>query len=219
MGVRRMRLSASLYAADPLHLAEAATAVTPYVDSLHVDIMDGRFAPAFGFDERLVRELIARGAPPIDIHLMIEQPEQWAPRFAGLGVRSVAFHFEATPDAAALATAIRAAGARAYVALLPETEPAAVGSIASAIDGILLLTAPPGGGAFIDAAFDRIGRVPTGVSTIVDGRLQPGHFDALRTHGVELAVVGAALFNGGMPGERARQLDLLAAGGVTAAAD
>lgn len=219
MGVRHMRLSASLFAANPLHLAEAVAAVAPHVDSLHVDVMDGRFAPAFGFGERQVRELIAGGAPPIDVHLMIEQPERWASRFAGCGVRSVAFHLEATPDAAALAAAIRAAGARAYVALLPETEPAAVGPIVSAIDGILLLTAPAGGGAFIDAAFERIGRVPAGVPTIVDGRLQPSHFDLLRAQGVEMAVVGAALFNGGTPAERARQLDRLASGEAATSVD
>ncbi len=213
MGIRRMRLSASLYAADPLHLAEAVAAVGPHVGSLHVDIMDGHFAPALGFSENVVSRLMSRGAPPIDIHLMVDEPERWAARFARLGVRSVAFHIEAVRDAPALAAAIRAAGARAYVALLPETEPSAIAPIATAIDGVLLLTAPAGGGAFIDAAFQRIARVPSGVPMIVDGRIQSGHFDSLRAHGVELAVVGKALFDGGEAGERARQLDLLASGG------
>ena len=219
MGIRRMRLSASLYAADPLRLAEAVRAVAPHVGSLHVDVMDGRFAPAFGFGEKLVRALIDDGTPPIDIHLMVDRPERWAVRYASLGVRSVAFHLEATADPAALAAAIRAAGARAYVALLPETEPSAVEPIASVIDGMLLLTAPAGGGAFIEAAFDRIGRAPPGVPIIVDGQLQPTHFDALRAHGVEMAVVGAALFNGEPPAERARELDRLAAGEAAASAE
>jgi ribulose-phosphate 3-epimerase len=207
-----MRLSASLYAADPLRLAEAVSAVAPYVGSLHVDVMDGRFAPAFGLGEQLVSRLVAGGAPPIDVHLMLDDPGPAALRFASLGVRSVAFHVEATPDAAAVAAAIRNAGALAYAALLPETEPAALASIASRIDGILLLTAPPGGGPFDDAAFARISRTPAGLPVIVDGRLQPGHFDALRAQQVELAVVGAALFDGSAPAERARQLDRLASG-------
>jgi len=211
-----MRLSASLFAADPLKLAEAVSAVAPYVGSLHVDIMDGHFAPAFGLGEHLVSRLIANGAPPIDVHLMIDEPERSALRFASLGVRSVAFHVEATRDPAGLATAIRAAGARAYAALLPETEPATINPIASALDGILLLTAPPGGGAFIDAAFERIKRAPAGLPMIVDGRLQASHFDALRAHQVELAVVGAALFDGGMLAERARAFDRLASGEAAA---
>lgn len=214
-----MRLSASLYAADHLRLAEAVAAVAPHVGSLHVDIMDGRFAPAFGFNETVVSRLMSEGAPPIDVHLMVDEPERWAARFARMGVRSVAFHIEAVRDAPALASAIRTAGARAYVALLPETEPSAIAPFAAAIDGVLLLTAPAGGGAFLDAAFNRIARVPTGVPMIVDGRLQSGHFDALRGYGVELAVVGGALFDGGFAGETARQLDMLASGHQAASAD
>jgi ribulose-phosphate 3-epimerase len=214
-----MRLSASLYAADPLRLAEAVSAVAPHVDSLHVDIMDGRFAPAFGFGEAVIRQLIATGAPPLDVHLMVDEPERWATRFASLGVRTVAFHLEAVRDAVLLAASIRMAGARAYVALLPETEPAAIASIASAIDGILLLTAPAGGGAFIEAAFQRIARVPAGVPMIVDGQLQPGHFDVLRARGVDLAVVGTSLFNGAPTKERACLLDRLASGEAATSAD
>jgi ribulose-phosphate 3-epimerase len=188
------------------------------VDSLHIDIMDGRFAPAFGFSENVVSRLISDGSPPIDVHLMVDEPERWAARFARMGVRSVAFHIEAVRDAPALAAAIRTDGARAYVALLPETEPSTIVRIATAIDGVLLLTAPAGGGAFVDAAFERIARVPTGVPMIVDGRLQSGHFDALRAYGVELAVVGSALFNDECAGERARQLNMLASGRLAASA-
>jgi len=215
-----MRLSASLHAADPLRLAEAVSAVAPHVGSLHVDVMDGRFAPAFGFGEQLVAALVAAGAAPVDVHLMVDEPERSALRFARLGVRSVAFHVEATRDAAGLAGAIRAAGALAYAALRPETDPAAaVGPIASAVDGILLLTAPPGGGGFSDAAFARIARAPPGLRKIVDGRLQPGHFAALRAQDAELAVVGAALFHGGALSERARGFARLAAGETSAIAD
>jgi pentose-5-phosphate-3-epimerase len=72
-----MKISASLHAADPLRLAEAVSAIRPYVESLHVDVMDGRFAPAFGFGERLVDSLVADGGLPIDVHLMVERPDDW----------------------------------------------------------------------------------------------------------------------------------------------
>jgi ribulose-phosphate 3-epimerase len=208
-----MRLSASLYAADPLRLAEAVSAVAPYVGSLHVDVMDGRFAPAFGLGEQLVSRLVAGGAPPIDVHLMLDDPGPAALRFASLGVRSVAFHVEATPDAAAVAGPRSVMPARSPMLRFcrrrsrrrwRRSPPASTASSCS--------RPRPGGGPFDDAAFARISRTPAGLPVIVDGRLQPGHFDALRAQQVELAVVGAALFDGSAPAERARQLDRLASG-------
>jgi len=131
-----MNISASLYAADPLRLARAAAAVAPYVASLHIDVMDGRFAPAFGFGERLIRSLIATGAPPVDVHLMIETPEPWAKRFAALGARCVAFHLERVSDPIAVARSIRNEGSLAYVALLPETPVSLVLPLQDDIDGL-----------------------------------------------------------------------------------
>jgi ribulose-phosphate 3-epimerase len=116
-----MKISASLHAADPLRLAKAVAAIGRYVASLHVDVMDGRFAPAFGFGERLVRDLIAAGGLPVDVHLMVEHPEPWAVRFAALGARRVAFHLETVEDPIGVARSIRAKESLAYVALLPET--------------------------------------------------------------------------------------------------
>jgi ribulose-phosphate 3-epimerase len=175
-----MKISASLYAADPLRLAEAVAAVAPHVDSLHVDVMDGRFAPAFGFGERLVESLVADGALPVDVHLMVERPEVWAVRFAALGVRSVAFHLEAAQDPVQLAEAVRKTGALAHVALSPRTHPSEIPGRSDAFDGVLLLTAPAGGG------------------------------DLDRAAGVALAVIGADLFTGHNCAARAERLAFLA---------
>lgn len=206
-----MRLSASLHAADPLHLAEAVDAVAGHVETLHIDVMDGRFAPAFGFGEGLVRRLVADGAPPVDVHLMLEAPDEWAPRFAGLGVRSVAFHAEAADDPVALATAIRSEGALAYLALEPETTIALVEPLLAAMDGLLLLTAPAGGGPFSPAALARLADVPAGLPVIIDGGLEPHHFGWPAMARVELAVIGKALFSAGDITARARELSARAA--------
>jgi ribulose-phosphate 3-epimerase len=206
-----MRLSASLHAADPLRLGDAVAAVAGAVETLHVDVMDGRFAPAFGFGETLVRRLVAMGAPPVDIHLMLEAPAEWALRFARLGVRSVAFHAEAIDDPPALADALRAEGALAYLALEPETAIALVEPLLAAVDGLLLLTAPAGGGAFSPAALARLADVPAGLSVIVDGALRPEHFAAPEMARVELAVIGNALFGVGDVATRARELSARAA--------
>jgi ribulose-phosphate 3-epimerase len=207
-----MRLSASLHAADPLRLGEAVDAVAGHVATLHVDVMDGRFAPAFGFGDALVRRLIAAGAPPVDVHLMLETPEEWAPRFASLGVRSVAFHAEATDDPVALAAAIRSQGALAYLALEPETAIALVEPVLAAMDGLLLLTAPAGGGPFSPPALARLADVPAGLPVILDGALRPEHLAAPEMARVELAVIGRALFGAGDIATRARELSAAAAG-------
>ena len=206
-----MRLSASLHAADPLRLADAVGAVAGHVETLHVDVMDGRFAPAFGFGEALVRRLIADRAPPVDVHLMLDAPGEWAVRFAGLGARSVAFHAEATDDPLALAAAVRGEGALAYLALEPETSIALVEPLLSAMDGLLLLTAPAGGGAFSAAALARLADVPPGLPVIIDGALAPEHFAAPEMARVELAVVGKALFGAPDIAARARELSARAA--------
>jgi ribulose-phosphate 3-epimerase len=182
-----MKISASLYAADPLRLAEAVAAVAPHVDSLHVDVMDGRFAPAFGFGERLVESLVADGALPVDVHLMVERPEVWAVRFAALGVRSVAFHLEAAQDPVQLAEAVRKTGALAHVALSPRTHPSEIPGRSDAFDGVLLLT-----------------------FSIVDGRVDVSLLGALRAAGVALAVIGADLFTGHNCAARAERLAFLA---------
>lgn len=184
--------------------------MAPYVGSLHVDVMDGRFAPTFGYGERLISRLIAEGAPPVDVHLMLDAPERWTSRFAALGVRSVAFHVEAVHDPFAVAASIRAEGSLAYAALLPETPLSRVSALMAGIDGILLLTAAPGGGALNRAALARVRDLPKAYPAIVDGRLEPTHFDVLKSSGVELAVMGAALFESDNLSDQAKKLDLLA---------
>ena len=209
-----MKVSASLHAADPLRLSEAVAAVAPHVASLHVDVMDGRFAPAFGYGEKLVSRLVAEGASPVDVHLMVQEPQRWTRRFAGLGARCVIFHAEAVSDPLTVVDDIRAEGSLAYVALLPETPIARYVDLLEGVDGLLLLTAPAGGGAFVEAALARLQDAPKGLPLIVDGGLEPRHFDSLRSRSVELAVIGRALFDGRDLRNQAETLDLLAAGGV-----
>jgi ribulose-phosphate 3-epimerase len=187
-GSSGMRISASLYAADPLRLSEAVQAVAPYVGSFHIDIMDGRFASAFGLGEALVRSLLAEGLPPLDIHLMLEYPEPWIHQFAFLGVRSIAFHSEAVCDVRSAVSAIRAAGCLAYIAFLPEAPVARISQLQC---------------------------LPKALPKIVDGRIGTSHFDLCRSAGVEFAVLGRALFEGEGLAQRARELSSLAAGNPT----
>ncbi len=211
MGARVVKISASLYAADPLHLDAAVAAIRPHVESLHVDVMDGRFAPAFGLAESIVRRLVADASLPVDVHIMAEEPEDWAVRFGRLGARSVAFHIEAARDPVAVANEIRAEGALAYIALLPETSLARLSGYPGQFDGLLLLTAPAGGGSLIPEALARVADRPRDLPTIVDGRITPKQFAFLKACGVEIAVIGSGLFESQVLAERAKELTALGA--------
>jgi ribulose-phosphate 3-epimerase len=205
-----MKVCASLHAGDTLSLGQEIAAVAPFVASLHVDVMDGQFAPAFGFGERLVAALSRAFDLPIDVHLMVANPERWVGRFAALGARRIAFHVEACPDVRAIVRTIRDAGSLAYLALLPDTPLESASALLSAADGVLLLTAPPGGGRFQPSALARIHGLPSDVPSIVDGGIGLKHFDDLRAADVELAVVGRALFDDEDLPARAREFGLAA---------
>ncbi len=205
-------LSASLFAADPFRLAEAIEAVAPHVESFHLDIMDGAFAPDFGLNARLVAELVARTSLPLDVHLMIRDPARIALRYAGFGARSVAVHLEGQHDFTEIAEALRREGTRAVAAIQHTTPVAALEAVRDAADGFLLLTAPAGGGAFQPDAFARLAARPRGVPVVVDGRIEPAHFERLRALGVDLAVLGASLFSAPRLGPRARELSEVLAG-------
>jgi ribulose-phosphate 3-epimerase len=200
-----MKISASLYAADPLRLSDEIDAVSPHVDSLHIDIMDGRFAPEFGLYERLVRDIMHRSALPIDVHLMVQEPMRPAARFSELGARLVAFHVEGDHSINDVAAVVRSHGSLAYASLRHTTDTSTITHMIDAIDGLLFLTAPAGGGCFDDHAFDRLARRPQGLPVIVDGKIDSRHFSRLIELEVDLAVIGGALFSKGTPDVTARE--------------
>lgn len=206
------QLSASLFAADPLHLAAEIAAVSPHVESLHLDLMDGAFTPDFGLNARLIQALAARTELPLDVHLMVRDPLRSAIRYAEMGVRSIAVHVEVERDFGELAAIMRSHGVRTIAALRHTTAMAALDAVRDQADGLLFLTAPAGGGAFDAGAFARLAARPQGLPTMVDGRIEPTHFAQLRALGVELAVVGATLFAAGPVEPRAAELAALLAG-------
>lgn len=197
-------LSASLFAADPLRLQEEIEAVAPYVESFHLDIMDGAFAPEFGLSGRLISDLTRVTDKPLDVHLMVGDPRGAIVRYAEVGVRSIAVHIEGETDFAEAAAIVRANGGRLLAAIRHTTPVARLDEVAETTDGILFMTAPLGGGAFDDNAFIRLAGRPRHLPTTVDGRIEAGHFQHLADLGVDLAVMGAALFAGGGAADKAR---------------
>ncbi|MFV0634142.1 ribulose-phosphate 3-epimerase [Demequina sp.] len=140
-----IQIAPSILSADFANLERDIAAVAN-ADWLHVDVMDGHFVPNLTLGLPVLERLAQVSPVPIDAHLMIEDPDHWAPRYAEAGAASVTFHFEAARDAKAIARDIKRLGARASVALKPGTPVEAVLDDLREFDMVLVMTVEPGFG-------------------------------------------------------------------------
>src|SRR5204862_3332427 len=141
MGVQ---ISPSLLAADFARLADEAAAVADVADWLHVDVMDNHFVPNLTLGLPAVEALLKHATLPVDCHLMIDEPDRWAPAYADAGARNETFHVEAAQAPVRLARELRALGARAGMALKPATPVAPYADLLPELHIVLVLTVEPG---------------------------------------------------------------------------
>jgi len=155
-----VRISPSMLSADFARLADEAAAVQGAADWLHVDVMDNHFVPNLTLGLPVVQALLAATTVPVDCHLMIEDPDRWAPAYAEAGAGSVTFHVEAAHAPIRLARALRSTGARAGMALKPATPVEPYEDLLPELDMLLLMTVEPGfgGQAFLDVVVPKIAR-------------------------------------------------------------
>lgn len=204
MRERRVRIGPSILAADFLRLGEQiAEAEAAGADFVHVDVMDGRFVPNISIGLPVV-EAVRRGTRlPVDVHLMIAEPERYAERFVAAGADSVTVHVEACDHLHGTLRAIAAAGAMASVTLNPATPLSALEEAIPFVGQVLVMSVNPGfgGQSFIAAMLDKIARLRAildernpGCLLEVDGGLKGSNVRRVVEAGADSLVIGSAIF-------------------------
>jgi ribulose-phosphate 3-epimerase len=210
-----VQIAPSILAADFARLADEAAAVADVADWLHVDVMDAHFVPNLTIGLPVVEALRKHASLPLDCHLMIEDPDRWAPGYAEAGARNVTIHAEAAVSPVRTLRAIRAAGARAGLAINPATPVEPYAALLAEFDMLLLMTVEPGFGGqhFLDLVLPKLRRAreliggrESSVWLQVDGGVDHETIGRCAEAGADVFVAGSAVF--GMTDPAAAVTDL-----------
>jgi len=210
-----MQIWPSMLAADFARLADEAALVAQTADWLHVDVMDGHFVPNLTIGLPVVAALHKHAALPLDCHLMIADPDRWAPDYAAAGARNVTIHVEASSAPVRTLRAIRSAGARAGLALNPGTAVEPYADLLPEIDLLLVMTVEPGFGGqpFLDLVLPKLRRARGLIARHggevwlqVDGGVTEDTIGRCAEAGADVFVAGTAVFGAAEPGAAVEHL-------------
>ena len=211
-----LRLAPSILSADFAHLAAGIDAVTRGgADQIHVDVMDGHFVPNISIGVPVVKSLRKATALPLDVHLMISDPDRYLEAFVDAGANLLSVHVEVLPHLHRTIAQIKKLGAKAGVVLNPSTPVAAIEEIAADVDFVLVMSVNPGfgGQVFIPHSIEKIRRVRALLDRAgnaapieVDGGIDLTTVEAVVRAGAEWLVAGNAIFGAGNAETAARAL-------------
>ncbi|TCC17370.1 ribulose-phosphate 3-epimerase [Kribbella speibonae] len=213
-----IQIAPSILSADFARLADEAAAVSN-ADWLHVDVMDNHFVPNLTLGMPVVESLAKATDTPLDCHLMIEDPDRWAPGYVEAGASSVTFHVEACRAPIRTAREIRAKGARAAMALKPATPIEPYEDLLSELDMILIMTVEPGFGGqkFLDVCVPKIRRTRELLDKHgldlwieIDGGVSADTIERCAEAGADVFVAGSAVYAADDPNAMVEQLRGLA---------
>ena len=213
-----MQISPSILSADFANLQSELDAISN-ADWAHVDVMDNHFVPNLTLGLPIVESLLKVSPIPLDCHLMIEDPDRWAPAYAEAGAQSVTFHVEAARDPRTLARALRAAGARAGMAIKPGTPWAPHEELLPELDMVLVMTVEPGfgGQSFMADQMPKVAQVREAVRRHggevwiqVDGGVSASTIEQCAEAGADVFVAGSAVYGAESAAEAVDELRALA---------
>ncbi|HEX2442389.1 MAG TPA: ribulose-phosphate 3-epimerase [Vicinamibacterales bacterium] len=219
-----IRIAPSILSADFAALGDAIRAVERGgADLIHVDVMDGHFVPNITIGPPVVRALKRIASVPLDVHLMIMDPDRYIGAFAEAGASMISVHVEVLPHLHRTITLIRSLGVKAGVVLNPSTPPGAISEIAADVDYVLVMSVNPGfgGQTFIPRSESKIRAVRTLLDQAgsrapveVDGGVDQTNAARLVSAGASILVAGNAIFGAGDPAAATRALREAAETGV-----
>ncbi|MDH4352899.1 MAG: ribulose-phosphate 3-epimerase [Actinomycetota bacterium] len=203
-----IQISPSVLAADFTRLGDEVARIGAVADWVHVDVMDNHFVPNLTLGLPVVEGLARTSPLPVDCHLMIDDPDRWAPGYAEAGAASVTFHIEAAHAPVRLARALRSSGARAGMALKPATPVDSCADLLPEVDMLLLMTVEPGFGGqpFLDVVLPKIRRArqllraaDSAVWLQVDGGIDLDTVERAAAAGADVFVAGSAVYGADDP--------------------
>ncbi len=206
MGRSTVLVSPSILSADFLHLADEIRSVEAAgADWHHVDVMDGHFVPNLTFGLPVIRQIKSVATKPLDVHIMVDNPDQVAASYVDSGSDWLTFHIEASKDPVALARLIRAKGAKAGISLRPATPLETLAAVLPYVDLVLIMSVNPGfgGQTFMADAPERIAKIAamaesagvrSQIKISVDGGINPATAALVRDRGVDVLVAGTSVY-------------------------
>lgn len=196
-----MLIAPSMLACDFAHMGRELEKITEAgCDLVHLDVMDGNFVPNISFGAPVIKCIRPISEKPFDVHLMVDHPKQYVPDFLDAGADIISFHFEARDNVSETIDAILAGGAKAALAIKPNTRPEAVFPYLDRLYMVLVMTVEPGfgGQSFMHDMMDKVRTIKAKAPSVlieVDGGINPETAKISAEAGVDICVAGTTVFH------------------------